>query len=253
MARVFLARHQSDGAVVALKLLKVDLTGNDVYRHRFRHEARSAARVRHQNLVAIVDAGELDGRPYIASTFVEGETLERRVAEQGPLALGDVVRLASEVAAGLDALHAAGIVHRDVKASNILLDATGKAMLTDFGLARGPSYTVLTRPGQVLGTLEYMAPELIRGEPATAESDIYALACTVYEALTGGTPFGGRSLIRIGTAHLEDQPPDPASTRPECGAALARAVLLPLAKDPRHRPLPAGAYARALRAATADD
>ncbi len=253
MARVFRARRESDGSVVALKLLKVDLTGNDVYRDRFRHEARSAARVRHQNLVAIVDSGELDGRPYIASTFVEGETLERRVEETGPLPMGDVVELASEVAGGLDALHGAGLIHRDVKASNILLDGAGRAMLTDFGLARGPRYTVLTRPGQVLGTLEYMAPELIRGEPATPESDVYALACTVYEALTGRTPFAGGSVLRIGAAHLEETPPDPAASRPECGAALARAVLLPLAKDPRHRPLPATAYARALRAATVDD
>jgi serine/threonine protein kinase len=249
MALVFRARRQRDHELVALKLLKSSFAGDETYRRRFEHEVRSAAQVRDANLVPILDTGEFEGRPYIASHCVEGTTLEQRVRSDGALPVADVVRLAGEVAAGLDALHDAGLVHRDVKASNILLDGDGRALLTDFGLARGPRYTVLTRPGQVVGTLEYLAPELIRGQAATVESDVYALGCTVYEALTGKTPFGGRGLFHVGTAHLEEEPASPAQLRPECGPALARAVTLALAKDPRHRPLPASAYARALGAA----
>ncbi len=252
MALVFRARHEADGAIVALKLLKSSFAGNDVYRRRFEHEVRSAAEVRDANLVPILDSGELAGRPYIASRYVEGRTLEQRIQADGALPIPDVLRLAREVASGLDALHATGLVHRDVKASNILLDNDSRALLTDFGLARGPRYTVLTRPGQIVGTLEYLAPELIRGEPATAESDVYALGCTVYEALTGKTPFGGRGLFHVGTAHLEEEPPDAAEHRPGCGRGLARAVGLALAKNPRHRPLPATAYARALLSAAAE-
>jgi serine/threonine protein kinase len=253
MAHVYLAAREPDGAVVALKLMKVKLAGNETYRRRFAHEVRAAADVRHENLVPILDSGELEGRPYLAAAYIDGKTLEGRVREEGPLPLAAVPRLASDVAAGLDALHRAGIVHRDVKAANILLRGDGTAMLTDFGLARGERYTKLTRHGQVVGTLEYLAPELILGEQATAACDIYGLGCTVYEALTGKTPFAGKSVFQIGTAHLEEEPPDPASLRPDVGPALSRAVLLALAKDPGHRPLTAVAFARAVGAAAAAD
>src|SRR5438094_419305 len=118
-----------------------------------------------------------------------------------------------EGATGLDALHRGGLVHRDVKPSNLMLYEDGRAAITDFGLAKGPAYTVLTKPGQVMGTLDYLAPELIRGEAATPSTDIYAFGCVVYECITGAPPFGGKSLFEIGTAHLNAPPPDPAETR----------------------------------------
>ena len=123
------------------------------------------------------------------------------------------MRLAAEVGAGLDALHERGIVHRDVKPANILLDADGMAVLGDFGLAKGRAWTVLTRPGQVLGTLDYLAPELIRGEPAGPMSGLYALGCVLYECVAGAPPFAGRGILRIGMAHLEEEPGDPAAGR----------------------------------------
>jgi serine/threonine protein kinase len=252
MAVVYLARR-GDDEPVALKLLKRSLTSDEVVRHRFANELRSAARVRHPNLVRIFDAGEIEGRPYAAEEYLPGATLEQRIRDGGALAQPDVVRMGEEVAAGLDALHEAGIVHRDLKSANILYRADGTAVLTDFGLARGRDYTVLTRLGQVLGTVEYIAPELILGEPATAASDVYAFGCTVYEAVAGRTPFGGYGPMRIGAAHMDEQPRDPTEIRPDCGPALARAVLLALAKEPRLRPLPATAYARALRAAVDAD
>ncbi len=238
-----------DGREVALKVLREELAGDETFRRRFDHEARSASHVRSPHLVAVLEAGEAGGRYYLASEFVPGRTLEARVRDDGPLPLEDVVRVASELASALDALHEAGIVHRDVKASNVLLRGDVTAMLTDFGLAKGEAYTVLTKPGQVMGTLDYLAPELIRGDEASPSSDVYALGCVVYECLTGTTPFGGRSVFQIGIAHLDEEPADPRASRADCPPGLAATVLRALAKDPQERPETAAAYARDLAAA----
>ena len=248
MGIVFRATRE-DGAEVALKVLREELAGDETFRRRFDHEARSASLVRSPHLVGVLEVGEAGGRYYLASELVHGRTLDERVREDGPLPLGDVTRVAGEVAAGLEALHDAGIVHRDVKASNVLLRDDVTALLTDFGLAKGEAYTVLTTPGQVMGTLDYLAPELIRGDEATRGSDIYALGCVVYECLTGTTPFGGRSVFQIGLAHLDEEPPDPCEARPDCPPDLAAAVLLALAKDPAERPPTATTYAGVLAAA----
>lgn len=253
MGIVFRATRQpdgdADGEVVALKVLRDELSGDDTFRRRFEHEARSATEVRNPHLVAVLEAGEADGRHYLATEFVPGRTLDERIREEGPLPLADVIRIATELGSALDALHEAGIVHRDMKASNVLLRADGTAMLTDFGLAKGEAYTVLTQPGQVMGTLDYLAPELIRGEEAAPASDLYALGCSTYECLTGTTPFGGRSVFQIGLAHLDEEPPDPRLARPECPPDLSAAVLRALEKDPSSRPATASAYARGLAAA----
>ena len=248
MGIVFRAVREDGGGEVALKVLRDELSGDETFRRRFEHEARSAKEVLSPHLVAVLEAGEAEGRYYLASEFVPGRTLEERVRQDGPLPLPDVIRIATELGAALDALHEAGIVHRDVKASNVLLRDDGTAMLTDFGLAKGEAYTVLTSPGQVMGTLDYLAPELIRGDEATPASDIYALGCATYECLTGTTPFGGQSLFQIGLAHLEEQPPDPHLARPDCPVGLSVAVLRALEKDPAERPATATAYARALAA-----
>lgn len=237
------------GGPVALKVLRAELADDETFRRRFEHEARSAAEVRHPHLVAVLEAGEAGGRYYLASEFVQGRNLDERVRDDGVLPLDEVVRIATELGSALDALHEAGIVHRDVKASNVLLRDDGRAMLTDFGLAKGEAYTVLTQPGQVMGTLDYLAPELIHGEEATLSSDLYALGCLTYECLTGTTPFGGRSVFQIGLAHLEEEPPDPRQLRPDCPPELAAAVLRALGKEPGGRPATASAYARELVAA----
>jgi serine/threonine-protein kinase len=249
MGIVFRAVREDGEGEVALKILRDELSGDETFRRRFEHEARSAKEVLNPHLVAVLEAGEAEGRYYLASEFVPGRTLEARVREDGPLPLADVIRIATELGAALDALHEAGIVHRDVKAANVLLRDDGRAMLTDFGLAKGEAYTVLTSPGQVMGTLDYLAPELIRGDEATPASDVYALGCATYECLTGTTPFGGLSLFQIGLAHLEEQPPDPRQARPDCPVDLSAAVLRALEKDPAERPPTATAYARALAAA----
>lgn len=247
MGLVFRATRESDGEVVALKVLKRALTEDDIFKQRFNQEARATAEIRNPHLVPIVEAGEADGRQYLAVGYVTGGTLEERLKEGGPLALDEAVRVAECLATGLDALHAAGVIHRDIKSSNVMFNGEGTAMLTDFGLAKGRAYTVLTKPGQVVGTLDYLAPELIKGQPATPFTDIYALGCTIFESVTGRTPFGDKRLFQIGLAHLEEPPPNPSAARPEVPQSLARAILSALEKDPERRPPSAGAYVSGLQ------
>jgi serine/threonine-protein kinase len=250
MGLVFRASRIADGHEVALKVLKVELADDLLFQHRFRQEARAAAEVTEPHLVPIIEADEADGRHYLAVDYVSGGSLAGRIADQGTLGAADLVRVISEVGAGLDALHGAGIVHRDIKPQNILFSADGTAMLTDFGLAKGRAYTVLTKPGQVMGTLDYLAPELIRGEPATPQTDVYALGCVAFECLVGRAPFADKSLFQVGLAHLEEPPPNPVELRPEADPNVSRAVLAALEKSPEVRPQSAGAYADLLRSAS---
>jgi serine/threonine-protein kinase len=175
--------------------------------------------------------------------FVRGQTLEARLASDGRMTLEDMVRVVAHVASGLDALHAGGIVHRDVKPSNVIIDETGSANLTDFGLAKGRAYTVLTKPGMVMGTLDYLAPELLRGSEATGASDIYALGCLAYECTAGRAPFADTSMFDLASAHLNVEPPDPCTDRPDAPEGLSWAILQALDKDPESRPPTATAYA----------
>ena len=243
MGVVFRAIRESDGLEIALKVLRPELSHDETFRRRFVHEARAAGEVRHKHLVPIIDAGEADDRPYLAVAFVDGRTLEDRLVAEGPLPVDDVVRIVAHVASGLDALHAAEIVHRDVKPSNVMLDVEGSARLTDFGLAKGRAYTVLTKPGMVMGTLDYLAPELLRGGEARPASDLYALGCLTYECLSGKAPFADRSMFELATAHLNDEPNDPLADRPDDPPGLSWAVLQALAKDPEKRPPTATAFA----------
>jgi serine/threonine-protein kinase len=251
MGQVFRAVREADGQPVALKVVKGQLARDTEYRQRFRREARAAAEVRHPNLVSIIEAGEADGREFLAVGLVIGDTLQEYIA-RGPLAIGVALRVASDIASGLDALHAAEVVHRDIKPSNVMLAEDGTALLTDFGLAKGRAYTLLTRPGQVVGTLDYLAPELVRGKPASAASDIYAFGCLVFECFVGKPPFADRPTLDVGIAHLRDPPPDPHGERPDLPQALAATVLEALRKDPAGRPPSAGTYAARLAAAAGE-
>ena len=243
MGVVFRAVREPEGDEVALKVLRPELSGDETFRRRFVHEARAAGEVRHKHLVPITDAGEVDGRPYLAVAYVRGRTLEYRLSKEGAMPLDEVVRVVAHVASGLDALHNAGIVHRDVKPSNVIIDEGGSANLTDFGLAKGRAYTVLTKPGVVMGTLDYLAPEMLRGAEATAASDIYALGCLAYECTAGRAPFADTTMFELASAHLTKEPPDPCAGRSDAPEGLSWAILQALAKEPGKRPPTATAYA----------
>jgi serine/threonine protein kinase len=248
MGRVYHATD-SAGTKVALKLVKEDYARDETFRRRFNREARIAQTVSHPNVVPVLATGEHNGIPYMAQQYIEGQPLDLKLKQEGRLDVPTTVRICHDVAAGLEALWAAGMVHRDVKPANILLDREGKAYITDFGLAKDTRGTVLTLPGQALGSMDYMAPEQIRGEPVTAASDIYALGCVTYECLCGRPPFAGVQGMRVLWAHLQDDPPDPRTLCTDLNPELARTVLLALEKDPEYRPASAGEYARMLAAA----
>jgi eukaryotic-like serine/threonine-protein kinase len=238
-----------DGTPVALKVLRPELSADERFIARFSREARAAAGLEGGHVATVLDAGADGGRHFLVTRYVPGGTLRDRLNADGPLPVPDLVRMAAHVGSALDAVHGAGLLHRDLKPANVLLDETGAAYLADFGLAKGDAYTVLTKPGETMGTLDYLAPELVRGEPATTASDIYAFGCVVYEAATGATPFAGRGLLQVGLAHLHEPPPDPAAVRPELGEGSAWAVVQALAKDPAQRPATATAYAHMLSVA----
>jgi serine/threonine-protein kinase len=236
-----------DGRAVALKILRRELAASELYRRRFEHEIRVARSARHRNLVPVIGDGAADGVPYLASRFVHGPSLGRRLEADGPLPGDQALRLAADVAAGLGALHRRQLVHRDVKPANILLDENGRALLTDFGLAKGEALTLLTEPGQPVGTPQYLAPELVDGSAdASAASDVYALGCVVYECLAGRPPFSGRTL-EVALAHLTEIPEPPTGLPSQ----FADALLTALAKDPTERPKTPIMYAHLLRLAAA--
>jgi serine/threonine protein kinase len=243
---VFKAVHEADGRVVALKVLRDELSADETYRRRFAREGKIAGGLSHPHLVPVLDVGEADGHPYLAARYVEGVSLAE-LLDEGPLPASAVLRVVAEVATGLDAVHREGLVHRDVKPWNILLDASGSSFLTDFGLAKGTAATVLTRPGYVVGTLDYLSPEVIKGEDAGPAADIYALGCVTYECVAGRPPFAGGTFVETTLAILEDEPSDPCSDRDDLPPDLSFAVLQALAKAPADRPATAAAYALMLR------
>jgi serine/threonine-protein kinase len=244
---VFHARREPGGDEVAVKFLRDELAKDALYRRRFEREARIASEVVDEHIVPVVDFGEASGRLYIVSRYLAAEPLSVRIEARCTLELEESIRVVRAVAGALRALDERGLVHRDVKPANILVTADGVA-LTDFGLARSVAETVLTRTGVAVGTVDYLAPELIRGQPATHASDIYALGCVVYECLTGAPPFAGRPYVEALIAHVRDEPASLLDARTDVSENLSWAVLKALAKDPRDRPSTAEAYARLIRA-----
>jgi serine/threonine protein kinase len=238
-----------DGTRVALKLLRSELARDETLRRRFQREARIAQTVKHPNVVPLIATGEHEGRPYMVQEFIDGLTLEEKLKRDGPLDTATALGIGADVAAGLEALWAAGMVHRDVKPANILLDERGRAYITDFGLSKDTQGSLLTRPGQALGSIDYMAPEQIRGDSLTAATDTYSLGCVMHECICGRTPFAEVQGMRVLWAHLQDEPPDPRSVRSEISPQFGAALMLALAKDPAMRPQSAGEYVRMLAAA----
>lgn len=234
MGMVWRAEHTLLGQTVALKLLAPELADSPEARQRLILEARAAARLEHPHIARVLDAGEADGDVFIVYGFVEGESLARR-CERGPLPLAEVVELARGVVQALAYAHAHGVLHRDVTAGNVMVTPEGSAVLVDFGLARAHDRPRITRTQAPLGTPGFMAPEVLRGEPADERSDLYSLGAVGYQMLTGKPPFADGPPEALYHRALNEAVRPPSGLRPELPASLERVVLRLLAREPEDR------------------
>jgi len=237
---------------VALKILADEFSRDDTFRTRFQRESQAAAVLQEPHVIPIHDWGEIDGNLYIDMRLVQGQTLLDLVAE-GPLAPERAVNIIGQVSAALDAAHAEGLIHRDVKPQNIIVTPADFVYLVDFGIAEAKGDSRLTTVGTQIGTLNYMAPERFNDSVATPAVDVYSLACVLYELLTGDAPFSGANLEHLVAAHIALPPPRPSATNSGVPAALDAVVARGMAKDPDERYATAGALGRAARRALAGE
>ena len=238
MGVVYRATQLPLGRTVALKVVAPERAADPIFHARFERETRLAAAIDHPNVIPVYEAGEQDGRLYLVMRWVEGGDLQRLIAESGRLDPALAARIVAQVGSGLEAAHAAGLVHRDVKPANVLIagdEAGGHVYLTDFGLTLdAASDTRLTQTGDLLGTVEFMAPEQFEARPVSARTDVYALGCVLHAALTGRPPFSRGTYAATMLAHLSDPPPRPSET-PGVPAAFDAVVARALAKRPEDR------------------
>ena len=255
MSSVYRARDRVLERTVALKILHEQFAHDPAYVERFRREARAIAKLSHPNIVTVIDRGEFDGRQFIVFEYVAGETLKQLATRAAPVAPEHALALVHQVARGLAFAHEHGIVHRDVKPHNVLLDEDGAAKVTDFGIARslgGPD-DGLTRTGTVLGTGAYISPEQAVGRPADARSDQYSLGALLYELLTGRIPYEGESIVAVATRHVRDPVPSVREVRPEISPRVDALVRRAMAKRPEDRFPSTDAMIAAIEACLADE
>lgn len=248
-AMVYKAKDTTLDRWVALKVPFSHLASDPNFQARFEREARAAARLQHPNLVTIYEVGGLESYPYLAMEYVPGRTLAQILAERGALPLSEVVSIIGQVAEALDYAHRQGILHRDVKPSNVIIDERGRAYLTDFGLARAFESLTITSPSALLGTPHYLSPEQAEGRSLDVRSDIYSLGVVAYEMCVGRVPFREGSPASIIVAHLTKPPMPPRQLNPRLPRAVERVLLKALAKKLEERYSSATAFARALREA----
>lgn len=235
MARVYLGRDLRLNRPVAIKIPHPHLMTDPDFMARFRHEAHAAAMVSHPNLVDVYDVGQDGDRHYIVMEYVAGTTLKQLINREAPFAISRAVRIAEQIARGLHAAHRAGLIHRDIKPQNIIVNDDGQVRITDFGVAKSRLSTAMTETGVTLGTVDYIAPEQAQGRAATPQSDIYALGVVLYEMLTGRLPFTGDNPVAVAMKHISEPAPPPRRYNPQIPAALEAIILRALAKDPAQR------------------
>ena len=236
MGVVYEATQLTLGRAVALKVVAPAVSDDLTFRERFRREGPLQARSEHPHIVPVFAAGDCEGHLFIAMRLVRGPSL-RRLISAGPLEPERALRILTPIADALDVAHEAGLIHRDVKPPNILLERNDHSFLSDFGLTTSSGELSLTQTGQFVGTLNYISPEQLKGEHATRASDVYALAAVLHEALTGRAPYCCRpSEAAVLLAHLTDPPPRPSQARPELGSQIDDVICRGLAKNPEDRP-----------------
>jgi serine/threonine protein kinase len=248
---VYRAEHVRLGRPAALKLLSPGL-GEADFSERFLRESRLAASLDHPSIVPVYDAGEEDGLLYIAMACVEGTDLKTLIGEEGPQSLRRTLFILGQIASALDAAHARGLVHRDVKPANILVGPEDRAYLSDFGAVKELASAGMTRTGAFVGTIEYCAPEQIEGGEVDARTDVYALACVLYETLTGTPPFHRPSEVAVINAHLHASPPRLTKAAPGLPQRLEHVIQKALSKSPLDRYASTGELISAAKAAAAE-
>ena len=234
MANVYLAEDQELGRRVAIKILNDRHAGDDQFVERFRREAKNAAALSHPNIVSIYDRGEAEGTYYIAMEFLDGRSLKELIVGRGPAPVTVSVEYARQILQALRFAHRHGIVHRDIKPHNVLVDAEGRVKVTDFGIARAGT-SQMTEAGSIVGTAQYLSPEQARGAAVDQRSDVYSLGIVLYELLTGTLPFNGDTPVEIAMKHLSTVPEPPSTRRPDVPRDLDLIVMRALAKDPADR------------------
>jgi serine/threonine-protein kinase len=234
MGIVYEARQLSLRRAVALKILALTAGMDPRFKERFRHEGRIQAAIDHPHIVQVFEAGEWDEALFIAMRLVRGPNLKEMIVAR-ELEPGRTLRILAPIADALVTAHAAGLTHRDVKPQNILVGAGDRPFLADFGLTKGIGDTALTRAGEFVGTIDYTAPEQIRGQPATGAADVYSLGAVLYECLTGALPFARPTDAAVMYAHLSEPPPLVTEERPELPPALDEVICRAMAKDPEER------------------
>ncbi|MBI4860645.1 MAG: serine/threonine protein kinase [Candidatus Riflebacteria bacterium] len=240
MGAVYLARQETLDRTVAVKLLLAGAAGDEILVRRFRREMQLAAGLRHPGLVQVLDGGSLEGTAFIAMELVRGRTLQNLLARTGALEWPLAMAIVARVLEALAYLHEHGIIHRDVKPSNIMLSEDGAVKLTDFGVAKWAGATLITAQGSLVGTVPYMAPELLQGHEGTAHSDLWATGCLAYQTLCGRLPWPGEGMTAVIRAILRDPIPDPTGPVPGLPRPVSQLVMRLLERDPLRRPASAG-------------
>jgi serine/threonine protein kinase/beta-lactam-binding protein with PASTA domain len=234
MADVYLAEDQELGRRVAIKILNGRHANDDQFIERFRREAKNAAALNHPNIVSIYDRGEAEDTYYIAMEYLDGRTLKELIVSRGAAPINVAIEYARQILSALRFAHRHGIVHRDIKPHNVLVDGEGRVKVTDFGIARAGT-SQMTETGSIVGTAQYLSPEQARGGEIDPRSDLYSLGIVLYELLTGKTPFDGETPVEIAMKHLSNTPKPPSKLRPDIPPELDMVVLRALAKNPDDR------------------
>ena len=236
MSSVYRAHDRLLDRKVALKVLHQQYSDDDDYVERFRREARAVAALSHPNIVTVIDRGEHEGRQFIVFEYIHGENLKALIERRGPAPVATALELAMQIARGLSFAHQQGLVHRDVKPQNILLNGDGQAKVTDFGIARSLDVQQgMTQTGTVLGTSDYIAPEQAQGHRVDEHTDVYSLGVVLYEMLTTEVPFPGENFVAVAMRHINEAPPAIRDQRPDVSPRLEAAVQRAMAKRPEDR------------------